>query len=116
MKKRRHGCLRLSFWTIHGMKKKCQPPNQSNPANPDGRKVLDRPRAAYFNGTQVGHEYSAEDMEFLKALEQFKQKHRIKFPSAIDHLNVARSLGYRKTIHVDVESVMCAPSLDEPGQ
>ena len=78
--------------------------------------MLDRPRAAYFNGTQVGHEYSAEDMEFLKALEHFKQKHRIKFPSAIDHLNVARMLGYRKAIPADAESATSAPCSGEPGQ
>ena len=41
-------------------------------------------------------EYSAEELEFLKAMERYKRENRRPFPTFCEVLIVAKSLGYRK--------------------
>lgn len=41
-------------------------------------------------------EYSAEQVEFGRAMEKWKRFHGGQMPTAVDVLRVAKSLGYRK--------------------
>ena len=43
-----------------------------------------------------GSEYTPDEIEFLKAMEQYKREHRRPFPKWSEVLAVLRSLGYRK--------------------
>lgn len=43
-----------------------------------------------------GAEYSAEEIEFLRAMASYQQTQRRPFPTFTEVLNVARSLGWRK--------------------
>lgn len=42
----------------------------------------------------VGSTYSPEELEFLKAVQEFMKKNNIRFMSIIDYLLVAKSIGY----------------------
>ncbi|WP_149109701.1 hypothetical protein [Limnoglobus roseus] len=46
--------------------------------------------------THVGGNYSAEEVEFLKAMDAYQRTHRRPFPSWTEALKVLKSLGYRK--------------------
>jgi trehalose-6-phosphatase len=41
-------------------------------------------------------EYTPEELGFLKAMDEYIRRKRRKFPSFVEVLNVAKSLGYRK--------------------
>ncbi|MCZ2340416.1 MAG: hypothetical protein LC104_01310 [Bacteroidales bacterium] len=43
-----------------------------------------------------GSNISAEEMEFLRAIERYQRKYRRRYPSWREVLGVLRSLGYRK--------------------
>lgn len=62
----------------------------------DRRKDTDRYRAGH--PTPEARDYTDEEMEFLKAVEEFKKKRRVRFPHATDYLAVLVSLGYRKVV------------------
>lgn len=47
-------------------------------------------------GELPGTEYSDEETEFIRAMDAFKRKHRKPFPTFVDVLRVAQSLGYRR--------------------
>ncbi len=40
--------------------------------------------------------YDADDVEFMKAVHEYKKKHRRPFPTFCEILAIAKSLGYRK--------------------
>ncbi len=44
--------------------------------------------------------YSQEEFEFIKAMEGWMQRNRVKFPSFTQVLAVAKSLGYRKPVEL----------------
>ncbi|QEL18597.1 hypothetical protein [Limnoglobus roseus] len=39
--------------------------------------------------------YSDDELRFLRAVDAYKAKNRVKFPTAVDLLRVAVSIGYR---------------------
>ena len=41
-------------------------------------------------------DYSEDEIEFMKALDNYKRDNRRPFPTCCEVLNVLRSLGYRK--------------------
>jgi hypothetical protein len=49
-----------------------------------------------FGGVNCGSEYTAEELEFLKAIDRYKRERQRPHPSWREILAVARSLGYRK--------------------
>lgn len=56
-----------------------------------------RPRSIATSGTgeaHVGADYTPAEVEFLRAVEQFKQRARVRYPSAIDLLRLAVRMGY----------------------
>lgn len=44
----------------------------------------------------AGHEYDAEQVEFIKAMDRYKRDRCRPYPTCAEVLAVARSLGYRK--------------------
>lgn len=77
-------------------------PAQSPPARPcdNGRAIRHR-RAAEgarrgIDPTTCEREYSAEEFEFLKAVERYKREFKRPWPTATELLQIAVSLGYRR--------------------
>ncbi len=58
----------------------------------NGRNVTDG-----FAGIDIGHDYTQEELEFLKAVDAYKRTQNRPFPTWCEILAVAKSLGYRKT-------------------
>jgi hypothetical protein len=54
-----------------------------------------RPRNA---ATNVGADYTPDELEFLHAIDRYKRKHRRPFPAWSEVLQVLLSLGYRKQV------------------
>ena len=48
------------------------------------------------NPMTVDVDYSADELELLKAVDAYRRRENVKFPTAVDVLKVMRSLGYRK--------------------
>lgn len=49
-----------------------------------------------LQGVSMGADYTAEEFEFLQAMERYRREKRRPFPTFTEVLAVARSLGYRK--------------------
>lgn len=47
-------------------------------------------------GTAFRGEHTDEQMNFIKAMQEFKKKNRIRFPSTTDYLHVLKKMGYKK--------------------
>lgn len=47
--------------------------------------------------THVGTDYSAEEVDFMLAIDQYKRVYRRPFPTSKEVLAVVKTLGYRKT-------------------
>lgn len=47
-------------------------------------------------GAAFRGEHTEEYQEFAAAMVKFKKEHRILFPSFLDHLYVAKQLGYKR--------------------
>jgi hypothetical protein len=45
----------------------------------------------------IGSHYTEEEVEFLKAVDRYIRTHRRKFPTFVEVLRVAKSIGYVKT-------------------
>lgn len=58
------------------------------------RKANARPRGMISGTTE--HQYTDDELEFLKAVEEWKKRHRRLFPAVTELLRVAAALGYRK--------------------
>lgn len=46
--------------------------------------------------THIGADYSADELEFIKAMERYKREHRRPFPTLREVLYVLKSLRYAK--------------------
>lgn len=49
-----------------------------------------------LQSTNIGSEYTQDEVEFILAVERWKKEHDIRFPSYSDILRIAKSLGYRR--------------------
>lgn len=63
-------------------------------------------RCRFMTGVEDG-DYTADELEFLKALDQYKRLHHRPHPTWAEVLAVAKSLGYRK---------VAAPELKRGGR
>lgn len=73
-----------------------QNPNTNPNLNRKGR--YDSDRLGYVC---PGSNYSADEIEFLKAVEDFKKKRKVIFPTHTQVLHILLSLGYRKVVVED---------------
>lgn len=64
-------------------------------ARGDGPPSRGRPTGA-IPAHAITPEYTADEVEFLRAVDRYKVDHRRLFPSLTELLRVLRSLGYRK--------------------
>lgn len=53
-----------------------------------------------------GSEYTAEQCEWIKAIDRWRQKHR-RIPKACDILRIAKELGYRRECDCEHEPGRC---------
>lgn len=60
--------------------------------------ALQRARRGCSNGTNIGGDYSEEEVAFGAAMEAWKETHHNRFPTCRDVLAVARALGYRRVV------------------
>lgn len=51
-----------------------------------------------FEVSMTGSGYDPEEVEFLRAIGQYQQRHNVKFLTYTEVLKIARSLGYRKVL------------------
>jgi hypothetical protein len=66
------------------------------PSMDGGRPVKTDEDGCGVNRQNIGSNYTSEDLEFMRAMEEYKRRKHRKFPTVTDALEVARSLGYRK--------------------
>lgn len=55
-----------------------------------------RPAPGSTAAVNLGSDYTADELEFLRAMEAYRQVNRRPFPSFTEVLAVAKSLGYRR--------------------
>src|SRR2546425_9214807 len=67
-------------------------------------------RRRQIDPTTCERDYSNDDIEFMKAMDQYKRENRRPFPTWSEVLEVMRALGYRKT-----EAATALPGLQGPG-
>jgi hypothetical protein len=60
--------------------------------------------------TTCERDYSADEIEFMQALERYKVSSGRKFPTCSEILEVLRSIGYEK---IQVRSIQAVATLDE---
>lgn len=71
-----------------------KPPDDGEPTVAKGRK--ERRRRGRVDPTTFEKQYSPDEMEFMTAMHQFKQRCNKPFPTYGEVLTVAHKLGYRK--------------------
>jgi hypothetical protein len=57
-----------------------------------------QPRRRQIDPTTCERDYSADEVEFMQALDEYKRKSGRMFPTCSEVLEVLRGLGYRKVI------------------
>jgi len=74
------------------------PPAKSNPpATTERRAKKDRRRR--IDPTTFEKQYSADEMEFMNAMQRFKEQTGKSFPTHSEVLGVAAALGYRRVVY-----------------
>jgi hypothetical protein len=59
----------------------------------------------------IGADYTAEEVEFLQAVRRFMQQKRTKFPTFVEILNVAKSLGYERRNDASTQERQVVPTI-----
>ncbi len=54
------------------------------------------PRLGQFKAHNVTPDYTADELEFMLAMESYRRERRRPFPTCCEVLEVLRALGYRK--------------------
>lgn len=57
--------------------------------------------ASTIHGLSVGSEYTPAEVAFIRAMEQYQKRTRRRYPSFVEVLRVAESLGYRRVTPCD---------------
>lgn len=84
------------------------------PAEPRERRVR-KERRRRIDPTTFEKQYTDDEMEFMNAMQRFKVRSGVSFPSHGDVLRVARGLGYRKVQPLDDEPDLFPSDQDEPA-
>lgn len=66
-------------------------------------------RRRNIDPTTCEREYSEDDLEFMKAMDQYKRDNRRPFPTWSEALEVLKSLGYRKVPKEDTNETGILP-------
>lgn len=64
-------------------------------------------RRRQIDPTTCERDYNVEEIEFMKAMDQYKRENRRPFPTWSEVLEVLRALGYRKTAEPSVMPGLC---------
>ena len=71
-------------------------PRTEAPAGPPAERRAKKERRRRIDPTTFEKQYTDDEMEFINAMQRFKVRSGVSFPSHGDVLRVARALGYRK--------------------
>lgn len=66
---------------------------------------MEKDPKAYTHEVFVGADYLPEELEFLMAIDRYKREMQRPFPTWKEVLDVAKSLGWRKVEHVELDEV-----------
>ncbi len=72
-------------------------------------------RRRQIDPTTCERDYSADEIEFMRALDEYKRASGRMFPTCSEVLEVIRSLGYQKASPVDETTEAAGDSSDEPN-
>ncbi len=93
-----------------------RPRRAAGPPKPDRPPVERRAkkeRRRRIDPTTFEKEYTVDEIEFMNAMQQFKVRTGIEFPTYGEVLQVASSLGYHKTTPIPTPEAADAPFLAE---
>ncbi|MBL8888895.1 MAG: hypothetical protein JNL67_02880 [Planctomycetaceae bacterium] len=68
-------------------------------------------RRRHIDPTTCERDYSEDELEFMRAVDEYKRKNRRMFPTCSELLEVLRGLGYQKTAHATTEIAPTAAPL-----
>ncbi len=96
-------------------KKPAPPPEPSDPppAASRGDRRERKERRRRIDPTTFDKQYSDDEIEFMNAMQRFKEGSGKTFPSYSDVLRVAASLGYRRSVPDETENSWTVASQDE---
>lgn len=72
---------------------------------PAGRKYHKSTKRKQIDPTTCERDYTSDELEFMQALDRYKQSSGRKFPTCSEILEVVRSLGYQRPLACDWASV-----------
>jgi hypothetical protein len=73
------------------------------------------PRRRQIDPTTCERDYSAEELEFMRAMDDYKRASGRMFPTCSEILEVIRALGYAKPVAADQPTVIAVPPETLPG-
>jgi hypothetical protein len=85
----------------------CQSPIEKMFKPPANRTYHKSSKRKQIDPTTCERDYSSDELEFMQALERYKNSSGRKFPTCSEILEVLRSIGYQKVAHVDASSSQC---------
>ena len=68
-------------------------------------------RRRQIDPTTCERDYSEDELEFMRAVDEYKRKNRRMFPTCSELLEVLRGLGYQKVAEVSAESMVESDSV-----
>lgn len=68
-------------------------------------------RRRQIDPTTCERDYSEDELEFMRAVDEYKRKNRRMFPTCSELLEVLRGLGYQKVAEVSAESMIESDSV-----
>ena len=72
---------------------------------PAGRKYHKSTKRKQIDPTTCERDYTTDELEFMQALDRYKQSSGRKFPTCSEILEVVRSLGYQRPMACDPTSM-----------
>ena len=70
-----------------------------------GRKYHKSTKRKQIDPTTCERDYTSDELEFMQALDRYKQSNGRKFPTCSEILEVVRSLGYQRPLACDPTSM-----------
>jgi hypothetical protein len=97
-----------------GAERRHQRPVEADPSSPEGvERRRKKERRRRVDPTTFEKQYTDDEMEFMNAMQRFKELSGKAFPTHGEVLKVAISLGYRRAV-IDLDSLDGGIEADEP--
>jgi hypothetical protein len=83
---------------------------------PAGRKYHKSTKRKQIDPTTCERDYTSDELEFMQALDRYKQSSGRKFPTCSEILEVVRSLGYQRPLASDPNSIPIGTRQDSAAE